>query len=192
MPRTKRDLDRDIKSFLHGDASSAARGFSSGRIDPPKPVEILKSSGVYFKPGQRAYAISWTTHGGMHTQDDGTPGPGDIAYLVAKSKGARGGALWFSGRGIRFTGPAADKSGGVSGRQGPRILKVTRGRVFAGQRTVAVDVQYPGESPMRVEFVGPSTGAGPVVMIARGRQEFVHDPSRFGGFGPDWVRRFYA
>jgi len=188
MPRTKKDLDRDIKTFLHGDAPSAARGFSSGRIAPPRPVEILASSGVYFKPGQRGYAISWTTHGGMHTQDGGTTAPGDTAYLVSKSKGMRGGALWFSERGIRFTGHAA----APASRSGARVLKVTQGRAFAGQRAVTADVQYPGESPMRVEFVGPSNGAGPVVMILRGRQTFVDDPSRFGEFGPDWVRQFYA
>jgi hypothetical protein len=29
-------------------------------------------------------------------------------------------------------------------------------------------------------------------MITQGRnQTFVHDPSRFGSFGADWVRRFF-
>lgn len=76
----------------------------------------------------------------------------------------------------------------------PRILKVSPGKTFAGQRSITAEVQYPGEKPSRVEFVGPSAsigGPGPVVMISRGHQTFVTDPSRFGNFGPDWVRRFF-
>ena len=76
----------------------------------------------------------------------------------------------------------------------PRILKISRGKTFAGQRSITAEVQYPGEKPSRVEFVGPSIGGpGPVVMISRpaGHQTFVTDPSRFGNFGPDWVRRFF-
>jgi hypothetical protein len=46
---------------------------------------------------------------------------------------------------------------------------------------------------MHVVFAGPSgNSSGPVVIILRGQQTFVHDPSRFGTFGPDWIRRFYA
>ena len=74
----------------------------------------------------------------------------------------------------------------------PKILKISRGVTFAGQRDIAVDVQYPGEPPTRVEFVGPSGNiAGPVVMVLRGHQTFVSDPARFGPFGPAWVRRFF-
>jgi hypothetical protein len=80
------------------------------------------------------------------------------------------------------------------GSGGPRIIKISGGKSFAGQRSFTANVQYPGEKPSRVEFVGPSGGgAGPVVMITQGRnQTFVHDPSRFGSFGADWVRRFFA
>ena len=80
------------------------------------------------------------------------------------------------------------------GSEGPRVLKISPARTFAGQRSITANVQYPGEAPSRVEFVGPSAsigGAGPVVMISRGHQTFVTDPSRFGDFGPDWVRRFF-
>lgn len=78
------------------------------------------------------------------------------------------------------------------GEGGPRILKISPAKTFAGQRSITANVQYPGEPPSRVEFVGPSVGgAGPVVMISRGHQTFVTDPSRFGGFGPEWVRRFF-
>ena len=74
----------------------------------------------------------------------------------------------------------------------PKILKVHRGQSFAGQRSIAVDVQCPGEPTTGVEFVGPSGDiAGPVVMVVRGHQTFVSDPARFGPFGPAWVRRFF-
>lgn len=78
--------------------------------------------------------------------------------------------------------------------RGPRVLKVSRGKTLAGQRSITAEVQYPGEKASRVEFVGPSAsigGPGPVVMISRGHQTFVTDPSRFGNFGPEWVRRFF-
>ena len=88
----------------------------------------------------------------------------------------------------------AKKPGSSSG-DGPRILKISRGKSFADRRVrvFVVDVQYPGEEPMRVEFAGPSRGiVGPVVMGLKGQQPFVHDSSRFGTFGQDWIRRFYA
>lgn len=74
----------------------------------------------------------------------------------------------------------------------PRILKISRGTSFAGQRSITVTVQYAGEEPKRVEFVGPTSGAGPVVMVTGKHQTFVTDPSRFGAFGQSWVRRFFA
>lgn len=79
------------------------------------------------------------------------------------------------------------------GSEGPRIIKISGGKSFAGQKSFTANVQYPGEKPSSVEFVGPSGGgSGPVVMITQGRnQTFVHDPSRFGSFGADWVRRFF-
>jgi hypothetical protein len=86
----------------------------------------------------------------------------------------------------------AKKPGSSSG-DGPRILKISRGKSFADRRVFVVDVQYPGEEPMRVEFAGPSRDiVGPVVTVLKGQQTFVHDPSRFGTFGQDWIRRFYA
>lgn len=78
---------------------------------------------------------------------------------------------------------------------GPRILKISSNGTFAGQRSITAHVHYPGENKTRVVFVGPSKsigGSGPVVMIdSGGRQTRVHDPSRFGEFGPGWVRRFF-
>ena len=75
-------------------------------ITPPKRVQILrvdKSSG-YWKPGQFGYAVSYSTHPGMYTMDKGPSAPGDLSYLVSKSKGKGGGALWFSAQALRFTG----------------------------------------------------------------------------------------
>jgi hypothetical protein len=75
-----------------------------------------------------------------------------------------------------------------------RIISISKGEAFAGQLSVVARVQYPGEEPSRVKFVGPSTrgSSGPVVMITQsGAQVFVTDPSRFGAFGRDWVKRFF-
>jgi Family of unknown function (DUF6496) len=76
----------------------------------------------------------------------------------------------------------------------PRILKISHDKSFAGQRSIAAVVQYPGEEPARVEFVGPSGNmAGRVVMVTRSLgQTPVTDASRFGAFNKDWVRRFFA
>lgn len=82
-----------------------------------------------------------------------------------------------------------------SGSSGPRVLKISGDKSFASLRSITATVQYPGESPMRVEFVGPSIkgASGPVVMVtASGAQTVVSDPSRFGAFGKDWVRRFFG
>jgi hypothetical protein len=81
--------------------------YISAKIDPPRRVEIVRSDddrpSSYFKPGQFGYALSYTTHPGMHTLDKGPTEPGELAFLVSKTKGMRGGGLWFSAEGIRFT-----------------------------------------------------------------------------------------
>jgi hypothetical protein len=80
--------------------------YISANIDPPRRVEIVRSGArpsSYFKPGQFGYALSYTTHPGMHTLDKGPTEPGELAFLVSKTKGMRGGGLWFSAEGIRFT-----------------------------------------------------------------------------------------
>lgn len=76
------------------------------RIDPPRRVEILRTDtiGGYWKPGQFGYAVAYSTHPGMYTLDAGPSKAGDLSYLVSKSKGKGGGALWFSAQGLRFTG----------------------------------------------------------------------------------------
>ncbi len=78
-------------------------------FSPPRRVEILRASGVgYFKRGQFGYALSWDKRGGMYWVDkDGSSPRGAIAYLVSKTKDMRGGALWFSEDGVRFTARGA-------------------------------------------------------------------------------------
>jgi hypothetical protein len=72
------------------------------------------------------------------------------------------------------------------------VAKIKRHAGIAGQFSVSAEVTYPGELPEVVEFVG-STFGGPVVMVTpSGTQTFVTDPGRFGEFGPEWVRRFFA
>ena len=80
--------------------------YISASIKPPRRVQIIKADGStgYWKPGQFGYAVSYSTHPGMHTLDKGPTDPGELAYLVSKAPGGRGGALWFSSEGLRFTG----------------------------------------------------------------------------------------
>lgn len=70
----------------------------------PRRVQIVKGDS-YFKTGQFAYVIGANDRGGMWLQDrkDEHSHPGEVAYLVTKSRHGRGGALWFSANGIRFT-----------------------------------------------------------------------------------------
>ena len=69
----------------------------------PRRVQILSTEGGYFKPGQFAYVVGSTKHGGMFLMDGGQSKDGQITYLVSKSKGMSGGALWFSKKALRFT-----------------------------------------------------------------------------------------
>jgi len=74
----------------------------------------------------------------------------------------------------------------------PKLDKITRHNGVAGQISYRTKVRYPNEPPMAVEFVGSVYG-GPVVAISPGfGQVFVDDPGRFGTFGPEWVRRYFA
>lgn len=74
----------------------------------------------------------------------------------------------------------------------PKLGEIRRENGIAGQISYSVAVTYPGESASTVQFVGSSYG-GPVTMVtASGMQTHVDDPGRFGEFGPEWVRRFFA
>jgi hypothetical protein len=79
---------------------------SKHKWEAPRRVEILAPSGAgYFKKGQYAYVIASNTAGGFHWVDrGGSSEPGQRVYLVTKSKHGRGGALWYSPEGVRFTG----------------------------------------------------------------------------------------
>ena len=95
--------------------------------------------------------------------------------------------------GHAVTGPAQARDGRSDAPGGPVVSRIRRGVEVAGRVAYGALVAYPGETPRRVVFVGSPRYGGPVVMIAEdGPQTFVSDPSRFGEFGPDWVRRFYG
>jgi hypothetical protein len=83
-----------------------AGNYIHASIKPPRRVQILKAdrSGGYWKPGQFGFAVSYSTHPGMHTLDKGPTEAGELAYLVSKAAHGRGGALWFSAEALRFTG----------------------------------------------------------------------------------------
>jgi len=76
-------------------------------LDPPRRVEILRVEdqrpSSYFKVGQFGYARARQTSGGFATQDAGDSKPGQVVYAVSKAKDGRGGAVWFTEDGIRFT-----------------------------------------------------------------------------------------
>jgi hypothetical protein len=71
------------------------------------------------------------------------------------------------------------------------IHSVSKHAGIAGQFSVSAEVEYPGEPLSVVTFTGSIYG-GPVVMRTGGIETFVTDPGRFGDFGTDWVRRFFA
>ena len=105
--------------------------YISASITPPRRVQILKADSVggYWKPGQFGYAVSYSTRPGMHTMDKGPSEAGDLSYLVSKTKHGRGGALWFSAQGLRFTGtekapsPAHARKKKLSHHDAKRLLE---------------------------------------------------------------------
>lgn len=72
------------------------------------------------------------------------------------------------------------------------IHSIKRTQGVAGQVQYTAVVQYEGEEPSTVSFVGSQFG-GPVVMISgTGTQVFVTNPGRFGHFSEGWVRNFFT
>lgn len=70
---------------------------------PPRRLQIVRGTGT-FRAGQYAYARGCDTRGGKSFVDaPGESAPGERAYLVSKSSHGRGGAVWFSEGGVRFT-----------------------------------------------------------------------------------------
>ena len=183
-------LDREIAETLaHSDAKGAKERSEHLHIQVGSHVEL---------PARSSYRAEGDTHG------DVVKIRGNAAFVRMDS----GRMDWFkladlrpaSGRRSHATKTKTSNDrqrrvlGSLAANGAPRVLKISRGKTFAGQRSITADVQYPGEKPSRVEFVGPSIGGpGPVVMISRpsGHQTFVTDPSRFGDFVPNWVRRFF-
>lgn len=85
-------------------------------------VEIVRVArqrpSSYFKAGQFAYVVGQNTTGGMSLMDvDRDSAPGEVALLIAKTREMRGGALWFSLEGVRFTGKAREAQETVSERK---------------------------------------------------------------------------
>lgn len=77
----------------------------------------------------------------------------------------------------------------------PELWTITRDGAMAGLTSFTATVEYEGEGKSRVTFVGVASEYGaPVVMVtpANPAGVFVTDPSRFGPFGHEWVRRFFA
>jgi hypothetical protein len=74
----------------------------------------------------------------------------------------------------------------------PKLSNVTRHAGVAGQIEISADVTYEYGPSETLRFVGSVYG-GPVVMVTpSGVQHFVTEPDRFGSFGTEWVRRFFA
>ncbi len=77
----------------------------------------------------------------------------------------------------------------------PKIGRIHRSAIIAGNVNYTAEVTYPGEPMHEVTFAGSTYGEpGTVVMITEALDEiFVDDPSRFGArFDANWVRRFFA
>lgn len=102
-----------VDTRIGREANETARGESftpklSGEY-VGRRVEILhttwKSPNAYFKPGQFGYVVGQDNRGGsMFVDVDRASEPGEVALLVSKTRDMRGGALWFSLDGVRFTG----------------------------------------------------------------------------------------
>lgn len=74
----------------------------------------------------------------------------------------------------------------------PELSHITFDGTIANSMVYSVKVTYPGEETRRVQFLGSVPGNGPVLLISGDMQVFIDDPSRFGPFGPEFIRRFYG
>lgn len=76
----------------------------------------------------------------------------------------------------------------------PEIIGKIKRSAIADQVSYNLTVQYEGEDPSAVGFVGsPHGNPGPIVAISpAGIQTFVVNPGRFGdSFDESWVRNFF-
>lgn len=71
----------------------------------------------------------------------------------------------------------------------PEISTVSTVATFAGETVLKVNVTYPGEDTMSVYFQGMIGVEGGTVFMGDSR---VSDPNRFGPFGKEWVKNFFA
>ena len=76
----------------------------------------------------------------------------------------------------------------------PTIVKIESLGIMADRRAYRVTTQYHGDpTPITAVFQGPTGEYGPVVMLwGHSGQVFVENSARFGPFGENWVRNFYA
>lgn len=75
----------------------------------------------------------------------------------------------------------------------PKLSNIKRHAGIAGQYSISVDVEYPGEGVETLQFVG-STSGGPIVMVTPAGQTFVSSgvTDRIGSkLTPEWVARFF-
>lgn len=105
MP-TSKELEQQIEEVRRGGGGTPS-GPTSAQLAEPRRVEILRVEfpdrrSSYFKPGQYGYARAFTTHS-VSTQDRGESAPGELSYLVSKTKDGKTGAVWFSNSALRFT-----------------------------------------------------------------------------------------
>jgi hypothetical protein len=88
---------------------------------------------------------------------------------------------------------AAERCAGeAAGARAVTLVNVRRAAGIAGTARYHATVSREPGGPVDVAaFIGSAYG-GPVAMVTEAGRTLVADPGRFGEFGPDWVRRFFA
>lgn len=71
----------------------------------------------------------------------------------------------------------------------PETSTVAEVMTFAGFTVLKVNVTYPGEETMTVYFSGVIGSENGTVFMGDSR---VDSPERFGPFGKEWVKNFFA
>lgn len=71
----------------------------------------------------------------------------------------------------------------------PETSTVSEVMSFAGMTLLKVNVTYPGEQTQTVYFSGVVGSENGTVFMGDFR---VSDPERFGPFGKEWVKNFFA
>lgn len=150
--RTLAQLDRDIEEALAGRIAGRPMAEDPVRaiIEPPQRVEILKAPTSYrfkWKPGQFAYAVSYTTEPGSRTVDRREPSvAGELVYGVAKNKDFSTGVSYFSADALRFTRVPRDLIAALSDEE-----KVALDLIMAGRNETTLSSLVP--DPKRRAYV---------------------------------------